>query len=241
LEIRVGESPTFLLYSPFTKRWGVIYQRSAMKIGLVGKKIGMTRIYREDDGSVIPVVILKAGPCYITGIKKTGENGYTAIQIGFEEVPERKLNKPMLGYFKKSGLPPMKVLREIRLNNDGEIANFNVGQKLTVDIFKEGEYVDVTGTSIGKGFQGVVKRHKFSGGPATHGSMSHRAPGSIGGTTPPRVLKGKRMAGHMGNRRVTVQNLQIIKVIPEENIILIKGQIPGPANRYIVIKKALKK
>jgi len=212
-----------------------------MKIGLVGKKIGMTRIYREDDGSVIPVSIVKAGPCYITDIKKTQDNGYTSIQFGFEEVTEKKLNKPMLGYFKKLGLPPMKVLREIRIKDDSEIANFNVGQKFTVDIFKEGEYVDVTGTSIGKGFQGVVKRHKFHGGPATHGSMSHRAPGSIGGTTPSRVLKGKRMAGHMGNRRVTVQNLQIVRVIPDENILLVKGSIPGSSNSYIVIRKALKK
>jgi len=212
-----------------------------MKIGLVGKKIGMTRIYREDNGSVIPVSIVKAGPCYITDIKKTQNNGYISIQIGFEEVPEKKLNKPMLGYFKKSGLPPMKVLREIRMKDDSEIANFNVGQKLTVDIFKEGEYVDVTGTSIGKGFQGVVKRHKFRGGPATHGSMSHRAPGSIGGTTPPRVLKGKRMAGHMGNRRVTIQNLQIVKIMPEENILLVKGAVPGSSKSYVVIKKALKK
>ena len=212
-----------------------------MKIGLVGKKIGMTRIYREDDGSVIPVSIVKAGPCYITDIKKTQDNGYTSIQFGFEEVTEKKLNKPMLGYFKKLGLPPMKILREIRIKDDSEIANFNVGQKFTVDIFKEGEYVDVTGTSIGKGFQGVVKRHKFHGGPATHGSMSHRAPGSIGGTTPSRVLKGKRMAGHMGNRRVTVQNLQIVRVIPDENILLVKGSIPGSSNSYIVIRKALKK
>jgi len=212
-----------------------------MKIGLVGKKIGMTRIYREDDGSVIPVSIVKAGPCYITDIKKTQNNGYTSIQIGFEEVTEKKSNKPMLGYFKKAGIPPMKVLREIRMKDDSEIANFNVGQKFTVDIFKEGEYVDVTGTSIGKGFQGVVKRHKFRGGPATHGSMSHRAPGSIGGTTPPRVLKGKRMAGHMGNRRATMQNLQIVKVIPDENVLLVKGTVPGSSNSYIVIRKALKK
>ncbi|MCX8082558.1 MAG: 50S ribosomal protein L3 [bacterium] len=211
-----------------------------MNIGLIGKKIGMSRIYK-DDGSVVPVSIIKAGPCYITDIKRSGDDGYTSIQLGFEEVPEKKLNKPMLGCFKKAGVPPMRILKEIRLKSDSEIANFNIGQKLTVDIFKEMEYVDITGTSIGKGFQGVVKRHKFTGGPATHGSMSHRAPGSIGGTTPPRVLKGKRMAGHMGNRRVTVQNLQIVKVIPDENILLIKGAVPGPCNGCIVIKKALKK
>lgn len=212
-----------------------------MKMGLVGKKIGMSRIYKEGNGSVVPVTVVKAGPCYITELKKTSDNGYTAVQIGFEEVTEKKLNKPVLGNFKKAGLPPMRILKEVRLNDDGEIADFNVGQKLTVEIFKEGEYIDVTGTSIGKGFQGVMKRHNFRGGPRTHGSMSHRAPGSIGGTDPARVLKGKRMAGQMGNRRVTVQNLQIVKILPEENILLIKGQVPGPSNGYIVIRKALKK
>lgn len=212
-----------------------------MKMGLVGKKIGMSRIYKEGNGSVVPVTVVKAGPCYITELKKTSDNGYTAVQIGFEEVTEKKLNKPVLGNFKKAGLPPMRILKEVRLNDDGEIADFNVGQKLTVEIFKEGEYIDVTGTSIGKGFQGVMKRHNFRGGPRTHGSMSHRAPGSIGGTDPARVLKGKRMAGQMGNRRVTVQNLQIVKIMPEENILLIKGQVPGPSNGYIVIRKALKK
>ncbi|MGI6595531.1 MAG: 50S ribosomal protein L3 [Elusimicrobia bacterium] len=212
-----------------------------MKMGLVGKKIGMSRIYKEGNGSVVPVTVVKAGPCYIIELKKTSDNGYTAVQIGFEEVTEKKLNKPVLGNFKKAGLPPMRILKEVRLNDDGEIADFNVGQKLTVEIFKEGEYIDVTGTSIGKGFQGVMKRHNFRGGPRTHGSMSHRAPGSIGGTDPARVLKGKRMAGQMGNRRVTVQNLQIVKIMPEENILLIKGQVPGPSNGYIVIRKALKK
>lgn len=212
-----------------------------MKIGLIGKKIGMTRIFREEDAAFVPVSVIKAGPCYITGIKKAETDNYTAVQLGFDEVPEKKLNKPLLGCFKKIGLPPMKILREIRLKNDEDIAQFNVGQKLTVDIFKEGEYVDVTGTSIGKGFQGVVKRHKFHGGPATHGSMSHRAPGSIGGTTPSRIFKGKRMAGHMGNRKVTVQNLQVVKVIPEENLLLVKGHIPGHSNGYIVIRKAVKK
>ncbi|MDD3725998.1 MAG: 50S ribosomal protein L3 [Candidatus Ratteibacteria bacterium] len=212
-----------------------------MKIGLIGKKIGMTRIFKEEDRSVVPVVIIKAGPCYITDIKKSDNSGYTAVQLGFDDVPEKKLNKPLIGYFKKLGLPPMRILKEIRLKKDEDIVSFNVGEKLTVDIFKEGEYVDVTGTSIGKGFQGVVKRHKFHGGPDTHGSMSHRAPGSIGGTTPPRVLKGKRMAGHLGNSRVTVQNLQIIKVLPEENILFVKGQVPGPSNSYILVRKALKK
>jgi len=216
-------------------------RRTGMKIGLIGRKIGMSQMFTGQDGRLLPVLIIKTGPCYITDIKKEKENGYTAVQLGFDEVPEKKLNKPAAGYFKKKELPAMRMLKEMRLKSDKDAEGFSIGQKLTVEIFKEGEYVDVTGRSIGKGFQGVVKRHHFKGGSATHGSMSHRAPGSIGGTTPSRVFKGKRMAGHMGNRRVTVQNLLVVKVIPEENLLLLKGAVPGPSNGYIVVRKALKK
>jgi len=212
-----------------------------MRIGLIGRKMGMSQMFVDQDGRILPVVIIKTGPCYVTDIKKEKNDGYTAVQLGFEEISEKKLNKPGTGYFKKRELPALKILKEIRLNNDKDIDGFTIGQRLTVDIFKEGEYVDVTGRSIGKGFQGVVKRHKFSGGAATHGSMSHRAPGSIGGTTPSRVFKGKRMAGHMGDERVTVQNLLVVKVIPEENLLMLKGAIPGSSNGYIVVRKALKK
>lgn len=211
-----------------------------MKIGLIGKKVGMTQVFKQD-GKIIPVFVLTVGPCYVTAVRKQNEDGYSAVQLGFEEVNERKLSKPEIGVLQKGKLPPLKILREMRLNSDEDIEKFSIGQKLTVEIFKEGEYVDVTGNSIGKGFQGVVKRHKFHGGPATHGSMSHRAPGSIGGTEPPRVFKGKRMAGHMGNKRVTIQNLLIVKVIPEENLLLLKGSVPGSSNSYVLIKKALKK
>jgi large subunit ribosomal protein L3 len=211
-----------------------------MKIGLIGKKIGMSQLF-NGEGRLFPVAVISTGPCYITGIKKKTEDGYSSIQLGFEEIPERKANKSKLGFLKKTGVPPLKILKEIRMGGDEDVNKFSIGQKLTVDIFKEGEFVDVTGNSIGKGFQGVVKRHKFHGGPATHGSMSHRAPGSIGGTVPSRILKGKRMAGHMGNRRVTVQNLLILKIIPEQNLLMVKGAVPGYVNNYLLIRKALKK
>ena len=211
-----------------------------MRIGLIGKKLGMTQIF-DDEGNVVPVTVIETGPCYVTHIKKTDTDGYSAIQIGFEEIPEKKLNKPELGHLKKKQLPPLKILKEVRLESDEEVENFKVGDKLTVEIFKEGEYVDVTGKTIGKGFQGVMKRHGFHGGPASHGSMSHRAPGSIGGTTPARVLKGKKMPGHMGNETKTVQNLKVVKVLPEENILMVKGAVPGGKNSYLLIRKALKK
>jgi len=208
-------------------------------VGLIGKKLGMSQIF-EEKGNVIPVTVVKAGPCYITQIKTKETDGYTSIQIGYEEVKENKLNKPKLGHLKKNNLLPLKILKEFKLKED-EVKQFSIGQKIDVSIFKEGEYIDVTGTSIGKGFQGVVKRHGFHGGPATHGSMSHRAPGSIGSTTFQRVIKGRRMAGHMGNERVTIQNLKIVKIIPEKNLILVKGSVPGFKNNYIFIKKAIKK
>jgi len=211
-----------------------------MKIGLIGKKVGMSQIFNEN-GKVVPVLVIAAGPCYVTGIKKESEDGYSAVQMGFEELPERKISKPELGHLKKAGLPALKVLKEIRLAEDKDAETFSIGQKLTVEMFKEGEYVDVTGRTIGKGFQGVMKRHNFRGGPATHGSMSHRAPGSIGATDAARVFKGKRMAGHMGNKRVTIQNILILKVISEQNLLLLKGAVPGSSNGYVLVRKALKK
>ena len=211
-----------------------------MSIGLIGKKLGMSHIF-DQTGKIIPVVVLETGPCYVTDIKNIEKNGYSSLQLGYEEVPEKKVNKPKFNELKKKNLPLCKILKEFRVKNDRELEGFSVGQKLTVEIFKEGDYVDVTGSSIGKGFQGVVKRHRFAGGPATHGSMSHRAPGSIGSTDAARVFKGRRMGGHMGNKRVTVQNLRIVKIIPEENLLLIRGAVPGYSNNYVIIKKALKK
>jgi len=211
-----------------------------MGIGILGKKLKMTQVFNEN-GEVIPVTLVEYKEGYIVDLKTEEKDGYVALKVGFEEVDEKKLTKPEIGYLKKKNLPPLKILKEFRFNSFEEIKDYKIGDKITIDIFKEGDYVDVTGKSIGKGFQGVVKRHGFHGGPATHGSMSHRAPGSIGPTAPQRVLKGRRMAGHMGNEKVTIQNLQIVKIMKDENIIMIKGAIPGPSNGYILIKKAVKK
>jgi len=211
-----------------------------MKIGLIGRKLGMSHIF-DEAGGVVPVVVVKTGPCYVADIKSRDRDGYSSLQLGYDEVAEKKLNKPRLSYLKKRSLPLCRVLREFRLKSDEEAKGFEVGQKITVEIFKEGDYVDVTGNSIGKGFQGVMKRHNFKGGPATHGSMSHRAPGSIGATDAARVFKGRKMAGHMGNRKITVQNLQIVKIIPEDNLLFIKGSVPGSGQNYILIKRAVKK
>jgi large subunit ribosomal protein L3 len=211
-----------------------------MGIGILGKKLKMTQIFNEN-GEVIPVTLVEYKEGYVVDLKTEEKDGYVALKVGFEEVDEKKLTKPEIGYLKKKNLPPLKILKEFRFNSFEEIKDYKIGDRITIDIFKEGDYVDVTGKSIGKGFQGVVKRHGFHGGPATHGSMSHRAPGSIGPTAPQRVLKGRRMAGHMGNKKVTIQNLQIVKIMKDENIIMIKGAIPGPSNGYILIKKAVKK
>ncbi|RLD12850.1 MAG: 50S ribosomal protein L3 [Caldiserica bacterium] len=212
-----------------------------MRIGIIGKKLGMSQIFKEN-GAVIPVTVIEAKENYVVQIKKKdGKDGYSAVQIGYEEAKEKKLTKAELERLKKNNLPPLKILRELRMKDDKEVEEFKVGQKINVEIFKEGEFVDITGKSIGKGFQGVMKRHGFHGGPATHGSMSHRRPGSIGGTTPARVLKGKKMAGHMGNETVTIQNLEVVKVIPEKNLIMVKGAVPGHRNGYLLIRKALKK
>ena len=212
-----------------------------MRIGIIGKKLGMSQIFKEN-GVVIPVTVIEAKENYVVQIKKKdGKDGYSAVQIGYEEVKEKKLTKAELERLKKNNLPPLKILRELRMKDDKEVEEFKVGQKINVEIFKEGEFVDITGKSIGKGFQGVMKRHGFHGGPATHGSMSHRRPGSIGGTTPARVLKGKKMAGHMGDETVTIQNLEVVKVIPEKNLIMVKGAVPGHRNGYLLIRKALKK
>ena len=211
-----------------------------MRIGLIGKKLGMSRIFHEN-GDVIPVTIIEVKDNYVIGIKKEIEkDNYSAIQIGCQEVEDKKLRKSELGKLKKNNLPSLKVIKELRMKNDDEVNDFKIGQKLNVEIFKKGDLVDITGKTIGKGFQGVVKRHGFKGGPATHGSMSHRKPGSIGGTTPARVLKGQRMAGHMGNEKQTIQNLEVVQIMPDKNLILIKGAVPGPKNRYLLIRKAIK-
>jgi len=208
-------------------------------MGLLGKKLGMTQII-EENGTIIPVTVIEVGPCFVTQVKTKDNDGYCGIQIGYQTVPDRKAKKSTIGHCKKANLSPLKYLKEIRLN-ENDMVNFTPGANLDISIFKEGQYVDISGTSIGKGFQGVVKRHNFKGGPATRGSMQHRKPGSIGSGMPQRVIKGKKMAGQMGNARVTVQNLKICKIIAEKNIMMVKGAVPGSENGLVFVQYAIKK
>ena len=203
--------------------------------GIIGKKIGMTSIY-DVNGKNIPCTVIEAGPCVVTQVKTPETDGYNALQLGFGDQKESRVNKPSMGHFKKAGAAPKKKLVEFR-DFEGE---HNLGDAIRVDIFAEGEYVDVAGTSKGKGFQGVVKRHNFRGvGDATHGQHNRmRAPGSIGAASyPARVFKGMRMAGQMGNKRVKVTNLQVMKVFPEKNLLVVKGAVPGPKNSYVIVEK----
>tara|TARA_Y100000766_G_scaffold284877_1_gene305165 strand:+ start:3676 stop:4293 length:618 start_codon:yes stop_codon:yes gene_type:complete len=203
--------------------------------GIIGKKVGMTSFY-DDNGKNIPCTIIEAGPCVITQIKSTDNDGYNALQLGFEDQKESRVNKPKMGHFKKAKVTPKKKLVEFR-GFDGE---FSLGDSITVEIFEEGEYVDVVGTSKGKGFQGVVKRYNFRGvGDATHGQHNRmRAPGSIGAASyPARVFKGMRMGGQMGNSRVKETNLQVMKIFPNKNLLVVKGAIPGAKNSYVIVEK----
>lgn len=201
---------------------------------ILGRKLGMTQLF-TDEGEAKPVTVIEAGPCLVTQIKTKEKDGYEAVQLGFE--PAKRLNQPERGHLK--GLPALRHLREVRADNT---ADLKVGQQVDVEIFESGEKVDVIGVSKGKGFAGVVKRHHFAGGPRTHGqSDRHRAPGSIGaGTTPGRIVKGMRMAGHMGHARVTVQNLEVLATDPERNLLLVEGSVPGPKGGLLLIRKAIK-
>lgn len=199
---------------------------------ILGRKVGMTHIF-GDDGRIIPVTVIEAGPCWVIQVMRKEKNGYEAVQIGFQQIKkEKNVPKPYLGIFKKVGIPPCKILKEFKMTG------FNVGDKITVEIFSKGDVVSVSGISKGKGFQGVMKRHNFKGGPDSHGSMFNRAPGSIGASSfPSRVWKGKGMAGHMGNERVTVKNIKVVDIIPEQNLLLLKGSVPGGENGIIEIWK----
>ena len=204
---------------------------------ILGKKLGMTQIFAED-GNVVPVTVLKAGPCVVIQRKTLAKDGYEAAQIGLVEVPPpRRVNKPQEGHFKNASANPSRFLREVRL--DEESGEVKVGDKVLVDAFAADDTVDVIGTSKGRGFAGVHKRHHFGGGGGAHGSMFHRAPGSIGQSSyPSRVFKGMRAAGHMGVDRVTVRNLRVVRVLPEENAILVQGAVPGPDGGYVMVRKA---
>ncbi len=206
--------------------------------GIIGKKLGMTQIFAPD-GTVTPVTVIKAGPCVVVQRKTVSSDGYEAVQLGLvEDKAPRHVNKPMKGHFAKAGIPPTKVLREFRLENARDEAK--VGDKVLVDLFAENDVVDVIGTSKGRGFAGFVKRHGFSGGRASHGSMFHRAPGSIGASAyPSRVIKGTRMAGHMGVERNTIKNLRVMKVNTEENLLLVRGAVPGPNGSVVLIRKRI--
>ena len=204
-------------------------------VGILGKKLGMTQIFSED-GLAIPVTIVEAGPCKVVQVKTLENDGYSAVQLGFEKKPERLVNKPMMGHFRKHKVEPFRFLREFR---DFPEEYCEVGKEVTVEVFEEGDIVKVTGISKGKGFQGVVKRHGFGGGPRTHGQSDRlRAPGSIGASAfPSRVIKGLRMAGRMGGKQVTVKGLTIVKIDKENNLLFIKGAVPGARNSLLIIRR----
>ena len=204
-----------------------------MGVGLLGNKIGMTQIF-DESGNIIPVTILKVGPCLVTQIKTKAKNGYDSIQIGYGNVASKALTQPELGHLQKSNIQPLKYLKEFPVN---ETDQFEIGQVLNVNAFSPGQLVNIRGKSIGKGFSGLQKRHNFTRGPMTHGSKNHRAPGSIGmGTTPGRVLPGKKMAGQLGNQITTIKKLKVIQINSEENILVIKGSVPGkPGNLLSIV------
>ena len=208
-----------------------------MVTGLIGKKVGMTQLFTAD-GTVQPATVLKAGPCVVVQAKTVQTDGYEAVQLGLVESKPTKENKPSQGHFKKAGVPATRIRREVTLKAGGDAVK--AGDQVNVSIFADGERVDVIGTSRGKGFQGVVKRHHFAGGAASHGSMFHRAPGSIGASSyPSRVVKGMRMGGHMGSARVTVRNLKVIRVDTDNNLLLVEGSVPGGPNAVVIIRKAI--
>lgn len=206
-----------------------------MTNGLIGRKLGMTQVY-DDAGRIIPVTVIEAGPCRVAQVKTRERDAYEAVQLVFGEVAERKLGKAALGHLKAAQVPPGRWLREFK-----KVGEAQVGQVLNVDLFQKGDRVDVEGVSKGKGFQGVIKRHHYRGGPETHGSMFHRAPGSIGSSSfPSRVWKNKTLPGHMGSERVTIQRLRVVETRPEEHLLFVGGAVPGPTGSVVVVRKSRK-
>ena len=203
-------------------------------IGLIGKKVGMTQVF-SDQGEAVPVTVIEAGPCTVTEVRTADRDGYTAVQLGFGSNKESRFTRPALGQFKKRNLPPSRTVKEFRLDEAGEYA---VGQTLTVEMFEKGKHVDVQGVTKGRGFAGVVKRHKFVAGHAGHGPTAGKQPGSIGSSAyPSRVIKGKRLPGHMGAVNLTIKNLEVVGIDAEQNVLLVRGAIPGPANGLVFIRK----
>lgn len=208
-----------------------------MSKGIIGRKIGMTQVF-DETGRLLPVTVIEAGPCRVVQQKTVQRDGYNAIQLGVDEVRDRRLNRPLLGHFKKAGVNPQRRLKEFRVPDP---ESYQVGQVIKVDIFSPGDRVDVTGTSIGKGFAGVIKRHGFRRGPMTHGSKYHRRVGSLGASSQPsRVFKGRKMPGRMGGERTTIQGLELVRVDPERNLLLVKGAVPGVRGSYLSICSAIK-
>lgn len=206
-----------------------------MTNGLLGKKLGMTQLF-DGEGRLTPVTVIEAGPCKVSFVRTRERDGYEAVQLAFDEVPERKLPKAEVGHLKRGSVPASRRLREFK-----KLGDVQVGQVVKADVFRAGEWVDVEGISKGKGFQGVVKRHHYRGGPETHGSMFHRAPGSIGSSAyPSRVWKNKTLPGHMGSERVTVQRLKVVEARPEENLLFISGAVPGATGGLVVVRKSKK-
>ncbi|EDS76485.1 ribosomal protein L3 [Clostridium botulinum C str. Eklund] len=208
-----------------------------MKKAIIGRKIGMTQIF-DENGKVIPVTVVEAGPCAVLQKKSEEKDGYNAIQVGFEDIREKLANKPKKGHFAKAGVSLKRIVKEFRLEN---IDEYEVGTEIKADVFEAGDKVDVTGVSKGKGFQGTIKRWNFHRGPMAHGSKYHRAVGSMGAASDPsRTFKNKKMPGHMGNKKSTVLNIEVVKVMADKNVLLIKGGIPGPNKGYVVIKDTVK-
>lgn len=203
---------------------------------IMGKKIGMTQYFTEE-GEVVPVTVVEAGPCQVIQKKTVERDGYEALKIGFGDIDERKLNRPDLGQFKKHQLKPNRFLKEVKLQ---DVSSYNVGDSINVDIFETGDRIDVTGVSKGRGFTGAVKRWNFARGPMSHGSRFHRSPGSSGATGISKVFKGLKAPGHMGAEKVTIQNLEVVKVDPDRNLLLIKGSVPGPKRATLFIKNTVK-
>jgi large subunit ribosomal protein L3 len=208
-----------------------------MVTGIIGKKLGMTQLF-DPDGTVHPATVIKAGPCVVVQAKTTQADGYDAVQIGLVEERPARVNKPLAGHYKKADVPPTRVRREVAVKGEGDAPK--AGDQVLASIFQNGERVDVIGTSRGRGFQGVMRRHNFSGGAASHGSMFHRAPGSIGASSyPSRVVKGMRMAGHTGADRVTTRNLKVLRVDTDNHLLIVEGAVPGGPNGHVVIRKAV--
>jgi len=206
--------------------------------GLLGRKIGMVQLF-DKEGRAVAITMMEAGPCTVVRVRSDKRRKYGAVQLGFDDVRESRLTKPLAGHFKKAGVSPKRHLREVRIGDDAE---YKVGQEIRADIFAAGQRVDVTGISKGKGFAGMVKRWHVAGGPKSHGSTFHRQPGSIGcSASPGRVVKGRKMPGHAGHKRVTVMNLEVLQVRPEENLLLVKGCVPGPPKGIVFVRRSVKK